>query len=269
MIAVDKLDLANRSDREIILTLLAKLIDKISQHGLSLPHAPAPAYAPLTGTVYGRSGTEWPKPGEDFPPIAEGIFETEAYRNRYQPGVTVKVYAAGCPGLRTLANLVDLPLRKFGATLSADVRVRIQYNSINNYAGFVKIGDEHQLEDGFDKYVATPIFCTKTPARYSPVSVEPRSLSVILPQGMSFDDFELALQKALRPASLLHWIATPEGAAHFERLRLLPTIAQRFTRYSDDLVEAMEIYIARPRNDGDRLVRVLEYIVLKNMGILR
>ena len=268
MIAIDQIDLANRTDREMILALLGKLIDKISQHGLSLPHAPGPAYAPLTGTVYGRTGTEWPKPGEGFPPIAEGIFEAEAYRARYQPGITVKVYAAGCEGLRTMANLIDLPLRKFGATLCADVRVRMQYNSRNNYAGVVNIGDKPQLEDGFDKYVATPILCTKNPSRYSPVSVEPRSLSVLLPEGMSFDDFERALQQALRPASLVHWIATPDGVEHFERLRLLPTIAQRFTRYSDELVEAVEIYIARPRNDGDRLVRVLEHIVLKHIGIL-
>ena len=266
MIAIDKLDLAIQTDHEMILALLGKLIDKISQHGLSLP--PAPAYAPLTGTVYGRTGTEWPQPGEGFPPIADGIFETKAYLARYQPGVTVKVYGAGCSGLRTLANHIDLPLRKYGATVAPDIRVRMQYSSRNNYAGVVKIGEKHQLEDGFDKYVATPILCTKTPSRFSPVSVEPRSLSVLLPEGMSFDDFERALQEALRPASLVHWIATHEGLEHFERLRLLPTIAQRFTRYSDELVEATEIYIARPRNDGDRLVRVLEHIVLKHIGIL-
>ena len=266
MIAIDKLDLAIRTDREMILALLGKLIDKISQHGLSLPHAAA--YAPLTGTVYGRTATEWPKPGEGFLPIAEGIFEAEAYLARYRPGVTVKVYAAGCEGLRTMANLIDLPLRKYGATLAPDIRVQMQYSSQNNYAGVVKIGEKHQLEEGFDKYAATPILCTKTPSRFSPVSVEPRSLSLLLPEGMNFDDFERALREALRPASLVHWIATPEGIEHFERLRLLPAIAQRFTRYSDELVEATEIYIARPRNDGDRLVRVLEHIVLKHMGIL-
>jgi hypothetical protein len=56
MIAVDKLDLANRSDREIILTLPGKLIDKISQHGLSLPHAHAHAHAHAPACACDRNG---------------------------------------------------------------------------------------------------------------------------------------------------------------------------------------------------------------------
>ncbi len=101
----------------------------------------------------------------------------------------------------------------------------------------------------------------------------PRAISVTLPKSKSFDDFECALQKALGTESLNHWLATSEGLAHLERLRIDPHAAHRFTNYGEGAcfapTVAQEIHIARPRMDGDRLVLALERTFLKYLNSIK
>jgi hypothetical protein len=178
MLDLATIDLTNPQDRELIVDFLSKLVNKISRHDLAL----LPQIGPASGTVYGRAGTEWPKIGANIGPTPNGIFTSESYKQLFIHGEVVKVYGAGCPGLRTLASKTDLPLRKIGATFAPDIRTRLSDVGGDRYAALVKVGEDYQLEPGFDAYLATPFGCAKSPLPNSPVSIEPRSLSVILPK---------------------------------------------------------------------------------------
>jgi hypothetical protein len=268
MLNLTTVDLTKPEDRELLVGFLQKLAAKISRHDPSL----LPDVGPMTGNVYGRAGSEWPIIGANLAAIPKGIFESEAFRERFEPGDVVKTYGAGCCGLRTLASRIDAPIRKIGASLAADIRTRMKDVSRDRYAGLIKIGDEYQIEAGFDAYMATPFVCAARPSPNSPVSIEPRSFSVVLPKQMRFTDFERALQKALQPASLHHWVSTPVGLEHFAKLSIDPAVARRFTNYGysglGQPIPAEEIYITRPRSDGDRLVAILETIVLEHLGLV-
>jgi hypothetical protein len=269
MLDLTTIDLMKPEDRELIVVFLSKLVDKISHHDLAL----LPQIGPMSGTVYGRAGSEWPRIGANLGPTPNGIFTSESYKQLFIHGEVVKVYGAGCPGLRTLASTTDLPLRKIGATLASDIRTRLKDAGRDHYAALVKVGEGYQLEPGFDTYLATPFVCAKSPSPNSPVSIEPRSMSVILPKNMTFREFEGALQKALLPTSLNHWAATADGIEHFKKLNINSAVAIRYNQYgyggNCPPTPAEEIYITRPRSDGDRLVAVLEHIVLKYLGLIK
>jgi len=269
MLDLASIDLACDEDCAQVIAFLRQLADRLAKEKITtLPEMPLPA-----GIVYGHAGTNWPPLGADLPPIAQNAFTSEQFRTLFEPGEIVHVYAAGCAGLRTLATaILDLPLRKIGATCVADVRVRTADLSRDRYGSMVKIGDIFVQESGFENYFAGPILCFRRRKFGSPVSVEPRSLAVRLPKTLSFDEFERRLQNALLPTSLNHWITSPDGVAHLERLHLDPRKAYRYSdrKFSGGTPEAAtELQIFRPRIDGSGLVAILERIVLDAVGLIK
>jgi hypothetical protein len=265
MLDLASINLACDDDCARLIAFLRQLADRLATEKITaMPEMPSPA-----GIVYGHAGTNWPPLGAATP-VAENVFTSKQFLSRFEPGEIVHVYAAGCAGLRTLASIIDLPLRKVGATRGADVRVRIADLSRDQYGSGFKIGDDFIKDAGFENYFAGPILCGRRRKFGSPVSIEPRSLAVQLPKNLTFDQFECRLQNALLPTSLNDWISSPDGVAHLERLRLDPRKAYRFSepKFSGGSPEAAtELQIFRPRVDGSGLVAILERIVLDALGL--
>lgn len=264
-------DFAKLENRAKLLDALSAAIRIISASDIAeysapvrVPHDP--------GAVYGHSGTEWPRlGGERFVPHPHALLESAQFRRLYLPGATVKIYATGSTGLRRLAAVLDLPLRKVGATENADVRIRISDLSRDNYGGRILSVDGPVDEPGFNDYFAAPIELRVALSPFSPVTPEPRAFSVRLPASMTFADFERQLQAETRPVSLYHWARTDAGRSHLSRLGVRPAIAARLTNYryggASRLEPAEEILVFRPRQEGDRLAWIIERIILRHLGL--
>lgn len=266
MFDLNDFDFTKTTDRRALSDLLLIIIDKLD----ALPSSPAPRHNP--GAVFGHVPSDWPViGGPNFRAVESARFERADFRRLFIPGRLARVYATGCTGLRTLATLLDLPLRKVGVTEAEDVRIRLGELSRDRYAALVRTANGFETEPGFDNFVAAQIHCATAPSRFSPVKLEPRALAVRLPAGFSVADFEKELQLALDDASLANWIKTPEGQRHFAQLGLDQRFAERFTdyRYGGASVPllAKELLVFRPRCEGDRLVSVIERVVLKRLGL--
>ena len=222
--------------------------------------------------VYGQTGVEWVRldagPGDNSHAL---IFASAAYRQRYSPGVTAKVYAAGATGLRDLASLLDVPLRKVGATEDSDVRPRMADINRDQYGGCIETPNGQKIEAGFDNFVAAQIVLSGNPSPLGPVTNELRALSVVLPDTLSFLDFERLLQHEARLVSLVHWARSEIGKCHLAKIGVPLQTALRRTAYRYGSVTpaflAEEIWIFRPRQDGDRLLRLIERIILKHLKL--
>jgi hypothetical protein len=90
--------------------------------------------------------------------------------------VTAKVYAAVATGLRDLASLLDVPLRKVGATEDSDVRPRMADINRDQYGGCIETPNGQKIEAGFDNFVAAQIVLSGNPSPLGPVTNELRAL---------------------------------------------------------------------------------------------
>jgi hypothetical protein len=270
MLKLAAIDINRPEDREKLIQHLADLT-KLLSYPLVAPHSSGlPLQNP--GAVFGHIPTQWPRIGGDtLVSTPSGVFESADFRRLYKPGQFVQAYAAGCTGLRALANKLDMPLRKVGLTQNDDVRIRISEFSRDSYGGTIRVGDDFRVEAGFDNYVVSQLVYSTPISPKSPAQPLPRSISIRLPLSLSFDAFELLLQEALDPISLSSWIQTGDGVRHLAALRASKDHAARFTdyRYGGGVQPkpAKEILIFRPRQDGDRLVALIERIILRHLGI--
>jgi hypothetical protein len=269
MLDFETMDLSNPVDRLALAEALCQILKKLDA-------IPAGADTPQTnetsGAVFGHVPTIWPMVGgENLKLVSPAIFASKAFRARFIPGILVRVYGAGCPGLRNLATVLDLPLRKVGATETPDIRTRIAEFSQDAYGSLACTADGFRSEAGFDNYVPVQLPCAPAPSVLSPVKIEPRAIAVRLPAGFSFEDFEAHLHLKLENVSLSAWIKTADGRDHLAQLGAEAAVAERYTRYGYGGVEepgiAKELYIFRPRQDGARLVTVIERLVLEFLGL--
>jgi hypothetical protein len=104
------------------------------------------------------------------------------------------------------------------------------------------------------------------------VTNELRALSVRLPYTLSFLEFERLLQHEARLVSLVHWARSEVGKRHLGKIGVPLQTALRHTAYrygeAAPAFLAEEIWIFRPRQDGDRLLRLIERIVLKHLRLM-
>ncbi|WP_294536456.1 hypothetical protein [uncultured Rhodoblastus sp.] len=270
MLDIEKMDLNDPVDRLALADALCQILKKLD----AIPAAADTSQKNETsGAVFGHVPTIWPMVGgENLKPVSPTIFASQAFRDRFIPGLLVRAYGAGCPGLRNLASVLDLPLRKIGATEALDIRTRINEFSQDAYGSLACAADGFlRQEPGFDNYVPVQLPCAPAPSALSPVKVEPRAIAIRLPSGMTFEDFEDRLHLKLENVSLSAWIKTPEGQLHLAHLGFKSARAERFTTYVCGGVEepspAEELYIFRPRQDGARLVTVIERLVLEFLGL--
>jgi len=84
--------------------------------------------------------------------------------------------------------------------------------------------------------------------------------------------FDAAFDLEIRKAAIDRLMMTDEGISHCTALGIDPTIAQRFTAYRVGGAvthrPCFELAISRIREESDRLVTIVERIVLKHMGFI-
>jgi hypothetical protein len=127
-------------------------------------------------------------------------------------------------------------------------------------------------QEGFEGWFPSHLYATNPPTPNSPVTIGPRALSVRLPRTMSAEAFDLAFDAEVRKAAIDRWVMTEEGARHCAFVEVDPAMCQRSTPYPYGSTArgcpAQEIIVFRIRDDADRLVNIVERVILKYFGLI-
>jgi hypothetical protein len=225
---------------------------------------PRPRYLP----------TDWPRIGGrvELPKVGD-LFVSSTYRDQYRAGENREIYAGACDGLARLASLLRLPLFKVSSCGSGRLAERMKELRRDRYASeWFRNGAYVVEQKGFDGWFPSHLYTSNPPALNSPVTIGPRALSVRLPRTMSTEAFDLAFDAEVRKAAIHTWVMSEDGARHCKFVSVDPAMCQRSTAYPYGSAArgcpALEIAVFRVHEDADRLVKIVERVILQHYGLV-
>jgi hypothetical protein len=217
--------------------------------------------------------TAWPEIGgprldlKPDPRFAELIFTS-----RFVPGERTTVYIAGCRGLlSSVAQLLHIGAWKISTTQdeSPGLLRRLDALGTDRYGSTYRVGAEAVEDPHFSRWGLSMVGTDVILSPGSPLRILPRGIEVILPADLDFDTFERLLRQALSNAELGRWVASPAGRAHCSRFGLSPSRFERYSAYDmgggDRMSRAREIFLFKPAKQSQRLVRIIETIILNHV----
>lgn len=221
---------------------------------------------------WSRTGTDWPRiGGRDYVESVDDAFQTRAFRARYRPGAERSVYVGTCYGTRRLSEEFCVPLAKVSTCRGGRLPDRIDELRADRYGAEYRVGGERFEQCGWDDWSAALIPATVDVSNGSPVTIARRSLNVRLPETMTAESFDTAFDAEIRKAGLREWMTTEEGRAHCRLVGGDLSKSARFTAYPHDsaarLEPADEISVFRFRGDFQRLVKIVERIVMRHLNL--
>jgi hypothetical protein len=126
--------------------------------------------------------------------------------------------------------------------------------------------------EGFGKWFPSHLSVAKPAAPNSPVAIGPRALTVKLPRTMSAETFDAEFDAEIRKAAIDLWVMSEAGARHCAFVDVDPAMAQRATSFpygsGVKSCPAKELAVLRPNEDADRLVNVVERVILRHLGLI-
>lgn len=277
----DKSSIEPTSELSQILKMLESVVELVvARHTLGMP-VPAVAPASAVPAAVKPSFHIRTKPehinwavigGAKFTNPPSELFLSAEYRASYRPGEERTVYAACCPGLGDLANSVGLPLSKVSTCAGGRLVDRIRELNSDQYGGTILEGASHRTEAGWDDWFAIKLRPLVGPCAGSPVTVAERGLLVRLPETLRGRQFDDEFDEIVRHGALQPWLATRNGRRQCAFTGFDAAKAQRFTIYDHDstprVSEAKELCIFRKSRDHDRLVAIIEYIILRHLRLV-
>ena len=238
------------------------------------PNAAHPAPAIITSQHHFNARSDWLRVGgDDFVPASPALFLTSAYATRYVPGVSRSVYIAHCTGLGALAKSVDRTAFKL-STCGPDLAPDRMWQGSDDVHGGAYVKDGKFIVDAArwtNWQLAFPRLAVG-PSPGGPVTIGARSIDVILPATMTPEEFDRCFDAMTRRAALDVWAESAAGYAHCVSRGVDPQTLQRWTVYPRRPglcpTASHELCVFRQRKDGDRLVEIIERIVLKHLGLV-
>lgn len=191
-------------------------------------------------------------------------FET-AFLERFEPGDEAVGYIAGCEMLRSRAAAYHLPLAKAGWSALPDLLDRQEDLNRDKYGGWRWIEGQlvEQLGCHWEMQRAQLSF---VPHPRSPVRLVDRGIAVRLPRSYSVREFEKDMHRSMQASSLVAFVKSRAGQAHFRKLGIEPSAVPHHTVYHFGSGRrtnvAVELYIMRPRTDFSRIALLAERLVL-------
>jgi len=214
--------------------------------------------------------TRWPEiggAGLDLKPDAR--FAEPAFTGRYVPGERTTVYIAGCQGLlHSVAQLLHIGAWKISTSQdeSPGLQRRLDALGVDRYGSTYKVGADTVEDPHFSRWGLSMVGTDVTPSPGSPLRILPRGIEVILPADLDFDTFERLLRQALSNAELGRWVTSRTGRAHCARFGLPPSRFERYSAYDmgggERLSRAREIFLFKPARQSQRLVRIIETLII-------
>jgi hypothetical protein len=215
---------------------------------------------------------KWPQiGGPNFVAPPHGVFLSEAYRKRFVPGETITVYIAQCPGQKKVANVLGVPLAKVSTCGPGRLAGRIATLNRDAYGAVCDHPVKGVMEPGWNdwKTIAPRTKAARRPG--SPVEVLTDCFTVTLPSSMPRTKFEPAFDALVAEASISAWMATQKGKEYAAARGVPWRIGARATNYLRGGVlsveTAREIVVLRFHGDQDRLVALIERVILDHLGV--
>lgn len=218
-----------------------------------------PAWRP--GTVVGGVGLDLsPRAGFVTDPWLAG------YRGLEERGV----YVASCSGLKVFEAAPGVGLSKAGTCWPGRLAERMDEVRRDRTGSVWHDGRRYfRAADGWTDWFVRQIRPVVGPSPGSPVVVEDRLLTVRLPAALQWPDFDRAFDARVREAALDRWTLTEEALARCASVDLPPGRLRRFTPYSGAadirLSPALEICLLDPVDGPDRLIRIIENVLLDHV----
>lgn len=217
--------------------------------------------------------TVWPEiggPSLNLEPDAR--FDSAAFRANYRPGERTAVYIPGCPGLRVaVAQALNIGAWKISTSQieAPGIEPRLTALGRDRYGSCYQQDGELIHDQGFGEWVLSTLPEGLSVAPNAPLRLHQRGIEVILPATLDATAFDRTLRRALGHAELSRWSASSEGRDHCAAFGLSPSRFRRYTSYgmcgSVRLSEAKEIYLFKPHLQSQRLVRIIEGVVLQHL----
>ena len=218
--------------------------------------------------------TDWPRIGGrvDLPDVGH-LFASAAYRDQCGDGESREIYTAACPGLGLLATRLRMPLYKVSSCAFGRLADRMRELGRDRYAAEWFCDGRYVSEpEGFINWFPSHLSAAKPAAPNSPVTIGPRALTVKLPRTLSAEAFDAAFDAEIRKAAIDLWVMGAAGARHCAFVDFDPAMAQRATTFSYGSgarsCPAKEIAVFRPNEDADRLVAIVERVILRHLGLI-
>lgn len=211
--------------------------------------------------------------GRDFVPARAGLFETAEFASRYRPGESRSCYGAHCEGAGALAKAIGIPLLKVSTCATDRLKERITEAKADAYgSGYfsngVLVNDESQWANWQTAFLRPQ----GTPSAGSPVTIGARTIDVILPENMSRHEFDRLFDLEIRKGAIDLWSLGQEGVAHCKARGIDPSMLRRWTVYSGhrDMAPTAvrELVVFRQRTDPDRIIAIMEKIILRHLCLV-
>lgn len=217
--------------------------------------------------------TRWPEIGGPQLNLApDPRFAGPDFTSRYVAGERTTVYISGCRGLlSSVAQLLHIGAWKISTSQdeSTGLQRRLDALGADRYGSAYKAGGKIIEDAQFDRWGLSTVGTDVALSPGSPLKVLPRGIEVILPADLTFDSFDRLLREALSGAELGQWASSWHGRAHCARFGLSPSRFERFTPYEMGggvrLSRAREIFLFKPFKQSQRLVRIIETIILDHV----
>lgn len=217
--------------------------------------------------------TQWPEIGGPSLSLEpDKRFNSAAFRQLYRPGERIAVYVPGCRGLRVaVGQALHIGAWKISTSQieARGIEPRLQALGRDRYAACYRRAGRIVEDEGFDEWVLSTLPPELVVSPSAPLVLHGRGIEVILPTSLNAVTFDRALRHALADAEMGSWASSPAGLDHCAWFGLSPSRFRRLTRYdmcgSARLSKAEEIYLFKPHLQAQRLVRVIENVVLAHV----
>lgn len=218
-------------------------------------------------------GTDWPQiGGREFKPVPRDIFMGPAFREAYRPGDAHTCYVGRCQGLDALSKALQMPINKVSSCEDGRLMPRLEELGREQHACvFLRDGQE-MTTDGFRNWSTYRPSRSLRASPNSPVIITEDALGVIMPAKMSRDEFDERYDRYVAHGSVGAWLDSRDGVEHCAKLGVEHCLGIRYTRRLRDsrlkTESAREIVVFRARSDYDRLIAIIERVVVDHLRIL-
>lgn len=214
--------------------------------------------------------TPWPEIGGPYLDLKpDPRFIGPGFTSRYVPGERTTVYIAGCRGLlSSIAQLLHIGAWKISTSQdeSPGLQKRLDALGTDRYGSTHMVGGDVVEDPHFARWGLSMVGTDVTLSPGSPLRILPRGIEVILPVDLDFGTFDRLLRQALSNAELGRWVTCWAGRAHCARFGLSPSRFERYSAYDmgggDRMSRARELFLFKPAKQSQRLVRIIETIIL-------
>jgi hypothetical protein len=207
-----------------------------------------------------------------FVPAPRDLSLSKEFRALYQTGLMLTMYVVGCPGLKEVAQLIQMPILKCGTRKGDELLMRRKKLGRDRHGAGRQLDGELVFEDDWQQGDAMFLKPKRGPSPGSPVTVMNRSLLVRLPSSMSSQAFDKAYDAEVSHAAIDPWIDTKDGRQLCAKHDVNPDTFNRFTMYGYDLTprisKAKELTVFRLDRDVDRLIEIAEKIILRHLDLI-